>query len=187
MPTNQHSRSDLLLVVGFVLYAVAWFVPVFKGQDLVAALQGFGHGLGQGLGNVPATAQPPGGPDWLPGWQACEFSWRILIDEQTWSDQPSWQGEAGSWKAQAAGLSCLTNLVMLACGWLVFTRKRHPVLGLVMLAAAALDASWMYVIDKDPFTVLRVGYFLWVGSFAIVGTGLLLPAASSGRSLGRKV
>lgn len=138
-----------------MLYAVAWFVPVYKGQDLVAALQGFGHGLGKGLGNVPAAAQPPGGPDWLPGWQACEFAWRILVDEHTWSDD-------ASWKVQAAGLSCLTNLVMLSIGWLALTRRTHPVLGLIALAAGALAASWLLLIHKDPFTVLRVGYFLWV-------------------------
>lgn len=174
------SPPNHLLVVGFVLYAVAWFVPVYKGQDLVAALQGFGHGLGQGLGNVPAAAQPPGGPDWLPGWQACEFAWRILVDEHTWSDD-------ASWKVQAAGLSCLTNLVMLSIGWLALTRRTHPVLGLVALAAGALAASWLLLIDKDPFTVLRVGYFLWVGSFAVVGAGLLMPAAGRGRGRAGKV
>lgn len=177
--SNQSRQPNHLLVVGLVLYAVAWFVPVYKGQDLVGQLgnftKGFAQGFAQGAGNNPATAQMPTGPDWLPGWQACQFSWRILIDESTWSEQ-------ASWKAQVAGTSCLTNLAMLASFLLVFLRKPNVAMGVVMLACAGLDASWLFLIDKDPFSVFRVGYFLWVASFAVVGIGMVMPAATGKRA-----
>jgi hypothetical protein len=176
--SHQTSKINHLLVVGLVLYAVAWFVPVYKGQDLVGTLGHFSkslQGFAQGANNTPAASQMPSGPDWLPGWQACLFSWNILIDETTWS-------ENASWKAQVAGTSCLTNFAMLVSLLLVLGRRQNVVMGLVMLACAGLDASWLWLIDKDPFSVFRVGYFLWVASFAAVGLGMLAPATGGKRA-----
>lgn len=176
--TNQTGKINHLLVIGLVLYAVAWLVPVYKGQDFVGQLGNFSKGLqgfAQGANTNPAASQMPSGPDWLPGWQACQFSWNILIDESTWS-------ENASWKAQVAGSSCLTNLAMLVSLLLVLGKKKNALVGVVMLACAGLDASWMFLIDKDPFSVFRVGYFLWVASFAIVGIGMLMPGVSGKRA-----
>lgn len=77
--------------------------------------------------------------------------------------------------------SGLTNLVMAATFWRIGDagRIRVRVLALLMTLAVVLNLCWL-VLGDDP-SGLYAGYFAWLGSFGVVGTGLwlrsrLLPA-----------
>lgn len=74
----------------------------------------------------------------------------------------------GGWYA----LSALTNLVMLGSMWRPAHagRRRTMVLCGTMIAAAVLNAAiWLPEVGTD----LRIGYFLWSGSFGLAAAGLL--------------
>ena len=167
---NKKSSADLggrLLLVGAVLFAVSWLVPVYQGQELFGALPGWGARLG---------APPEGmlgaisGPDWLPGWSACKFAWQLL----TATDSPVPQDDR--WKQYLLGATCLTNGLMVL-GLLLAAARRLPLaIGLVMLAAAVANGSWIYLADQNPFELYRAGYFLWLASFVLVAVGALLRA-----------
>lgn len=76
--------------------------------------------------------------------------------------------EEGGWYS----ISALTNLVMLATLWrsAEMGRRRTLVLAGTMMAAAVLNAViWLPEVGAD----LRVGYFLWSGSFGLAAAGLL--------------
>ena len=167
---NKKSSAELggrLLLVGAVLFAVSWLVPVYQGQELFGALPGWGARLG---------APPEGmlgaisGPDWLPGWSACKFAWQLL----TANDSPVPQDDR--WKQYLLGATCLTNGLMVL-GLVVAAARRWPlVIGLVMLAATGANASWIWFADRNPFELYRAGYFLWLASFVLVAVGALLRA-----------
>jgi hypothetical protein len=81
----------------------------------------------------------------------------------------------GPWRPHVLGATVLTNLLMVLAVAVLWARPGpHPRLGLTLLLAAALDASWLYLTDDVTREVLRLGYFLWVASFALVGAGLVL-------------
>ncbi|MBZ0151219.1 MAG: hypothetical protein K8J09_06765 [Planctomycetes bacterium] len=153
------------LLVGFVLFLVSWFVPVVRGQDLFGALPAWGEKLGVA---PEAGLQAVSGPDWLPGWGACRFAWQLLVSEDQgneWFDRS---------KLLTLGATCLTNLVMVLAMLLAVARRCRLGCGLALLGCAALDASWIYYNDQNPFDLFRVGYFLWLGSFVVAGVGALL-------------
>jgi hypothetical protein len=155
-----------LALIGFVLFAVSWFVPVLPHQGLLAGL----GGLTREFGSSPeAAAAGLDGPEWLPGWSACRFAWQLLIDGQP-------QGGGDEWKQRLAGASCLTNLAMLGAMLAVLARRPRAPLGTVLLGCAVLDASWVYLAEPIRFDTYSTGYWLWLGSFVLAGLGLLLPA-----------
>lgn len=159
---GSKNRSGQLLLVGFVLYVVAWFVPVYSGQEALGALRTFA----QGLGASQQTFQGLDAPEWLPGWEACQFAWNLLVDSD------SKLASDDQWKERLCGGSCLTNVVMVLA--LVLLTARHRLLtGLLLLACAGVNASWIYLLDRNPFEVYRVGYFLWLLSFGLTGFGAL--------------
>lgn len=152
-----------LLLVGAVLFVVSWFVPAYKGQDVFGALPAWGERLGAKPEGMFAAIQ---GPDWLPGWSACKFAWHLLTVEDSLLPQDD------RWKQYLLGATCLTNAVMLLALLLVAARQRGVVVGVVVLACAGANASWIYLGDQNPFEIYRAGYFLWLLSFVLVGVGL---------------
>jgi hypothetical protein len=156
-------RFPPLAAVGFVLFALSWFLPVVPQQWNIAELRE--HLL---TSPEPPRADAPGmtGPDWLPGWLACRCAWRGLVDD--WSDGIQWQ-------QRVLGATCLTNLVMLGAVAVVGARRRRPTraaLGTALLGCAVLDASWLYL-GGAGFGDFAPGYWLWLGSFVLAGLALL--------------
>jgi hypothetical protein len=105
----------------------------------------------------------------LPGWQALRMSLT-----------PIWPGEEFSGNAlqdTLCVLSGLTNLVFLA-GFvhLVRSQAAAPRWSWVLFGAAALNTFWL--IDMSEPEDMRAGYWLWLGSFALLGlVSRLSPAA----------
>lgn len=162
-PTNAASH---LLLVGIVLWIVAWFVPVVRGQEIWGGLAGFA----QAFGTVPTSAlQGIDSPDWLPGWTACRFAWNLLVGEEA--------GQPDNFRHRLAGASCLANAIMLLAIAGVLARSSTRLVGLLVLACSGLTTSWIYLSDQDPFRPWAVGYYLWVASFVLVGLGLLFAPA----------
>lgn len=169
IPSSGRSgnRGGQLMLVGFVLFFVSWFVPVHPRQDLFAGLvRGLGT-LGT-LGTSGSTFGDVDTPDWLPGWGACKVAWNLLIDDAK-------AGSDDAWKQRLLGSSCLTNGVMVL-GMVLLAARRRALVGLLLLVCTAVNASWIYLLDQNPFEVYRAGYFLWLASFALVGFGALLAA-----------
>ena len=150
-----------LLLLGIVLYVVSWFVPVVRGQEIFG---GLGNIAGR-FGSAP-SALGASGPDWLPGWTACDFAWHLLIEAKT-------PGTGEEWKQRVVGSTCLTNLVMLVAIVCTLAKRRSVLLGLCVLLAAGVNASWLYLGDTNPFESYAAGYYLWLASFVLVGMGLL--------------
>lgn len=157
--------GSYVLLIGFVLFAVSWFVPTYQGQDLHGALTA----IGEKFGIEPKPGLRPA-PDWLPGWDAFRLTWKVLT-----ADDPT-GGHIDHDKQLTLGSTCLTNGVMLLAMLLAAMRRCGLGCGLVLLGCAALDASWIYLGDQNPFDIYRAGYFLWLGSFAIAGVGALMRA-----------
>lgn len=166
--------------IGVLLFAVAWFVPTMKGQELLGMASELGSSLDGGMQGLEIkkteTSGPfgkgglPSGPSWLPGWQACSFAWTLLTEGG--GDAPD------AWKARVLGATCLTNLLMgLTIVLLLGQKSGNPVLALVLLGAVALNASWIYLGGgeggKSMAEGLSAGYYLWTASFLVVGVGLL--------------
>ena len=162
---GRGNSDGQLLLVGFVLFFVSWFVPVYAGQDVLGTLRG----LVTGMGAAPAAFNKVDAPDWLPGWGACKVAWSLLVDADS-----KLSGD-DQWQQRLAGSSCLTNIVMVLA--IVLLLARHRVLvGLALLGCTAVNASWIYLLDQNPFEVYRAGYFLWLLSFALAGIGALIGA-----------
>jgi hypothetical protein len=137
----------------WLIHAIAWFVPVHK----------YGVRLPKGVA----------------GWEA----FRIAVG-------PIWPYDgSGSWDpwygAVLTVASGLTNFLMVASLPIVLERTRRPRILLVALAWAAVGATMLnaqWVIDKD-WTDLRVGYYLWWGSFILLSVGAFrMPSARQRRS-----
>lgn len=154
----RDSGSGSLALVGVVLYCIAWFVPVWRGQELFGSAGGW-----LSLGAESRSGPGISGPDWLPGWQACEIAWELLVGDAQGGDPV---------RQRIVGSTCLTNVVMLVALLALVARRRSPGLGVVLLGCAVLNASWLYLVDHDPFQVCGVGYYLWLGSFVLVGLGM---------------
>lgn len=161
-----------LLLVGALLFVVAWFVPVYKGQDVFGSLPGWLRGLGApaqtSLGSVE-------GPDWLPGWNAFQFAWQLLTSAPD-------VARDDRWKVLLLGSTCLTNAAMLLSLLLIAARacKGTAALGcgVLLLGCAAVDASWLYLCERELIESYRAGYYLWLASFLLVGLGAMRKAAS---------
>jgi hypothetical protein len=141
-----------LMWIGVLLFAVSWFLPVVSAQ-----------------GDAPFGAQGLKLYDGPHGWQAFRFAWDLLQDEA--GVQPG----ASNTKRLVLGATSLTNGVMLLSVLsLFFSLRAVPrFLGWLLLVCAALNLSWIYLAEGDFVSSLRVGYYLWVGSFVVTGFAAL--------------
>jgi|GEM_PF-5755014 len=172
--------------LGVVLFAVSWFVNAHKMQGMSVGFgelaEGFSElteGLAKELGG-PAPSAPSGpgpapavldygGP---PGWQACRFAFDMLIDKEG-------MGFKGSKTERILlGATSLTNIVMLLAVLTLFLRMNGipKGLGVLLLLCAALNLGWLYHSDADVRDQLAVGYYLWTGSFLLVGLASLMAS-----------
>ena len=165
------TRTAPLLTIGVLLYLVSWFAPVYQGQQLFESMGDVARTLGA---KEAAASGVPSGPEWLPGWAACHLAWSMLVDDRT--------DPGGDWKGKVLGSSCLTNLAMLAALLALLCGARSRMLGVLLLACTALDASWIYLAGRDLTEHLRAGYYLWLASFAVTGIGMLIPGQRVARS-----
>ena len=161
-PSTAGSSTNRLVVIGVVLYLVAWFVPVVSGQAAMGAAGTWLQGLTPT--NVSGSAAD-WNPDWLPGWQACHVSWNML-----WQEAPQ---QADAWKSRVTGSTCLTNAVMLLALLSLLRSSRNVLVGLLLIGCAGLNASWIYLAESNLLETLRAGYYLWAVSFALLGLGML--------------
>ncbi len=137
-------RRHPLLWSTWTAYAAAWLLPVIK--DGVTL------------------------PDGLPGWQAFRVAFA-----------PVWPYEGveyqASYFAVLAVLSALSNLAMLCSPLSLVSRLRRYVsaLGWAALGAFLVDAHWFVLgLGDDDWTDLRIGYFLWWGSFLALAITILV-------------
>ena len=148
-----------LLVVGAVLFVVAWFVPVVAGEGMFNGLATDPYWQQQFPNQTDVSA-----PDWLPGLTACKVAWSMLTHESLGSTD---------WRSRVMGATCLTNAVMLVSLLLLAVGSPRRPVDLLLLGCAALDASWLYLTDSRSIESYRAGYYLWLASFALVGAGAL--------------
>ena len=175
-PTNKAKQSPKaarqlhlsLVGLGFVLYVLAWFSPVVRtAQD-----------LGPIISADRLLAAGHGGPEWLPGWAANLTAWNMLVQEAPHDAALMPSGLAlDETKRRVLGATCLTNLMMVLA-FVLTLRGLAPIgarcTGAVLLGCAVLDSTWVWLSGVDsPFGAWHVGYYLWAGSFALVGAGLL--------------
>ncbi len=162
-PRDHSSRvASHLLVVGIVLYVLSWFAPAARWQEFGSAAAAGSMGMGT---PPKPTADYLDAPCWLPGWNACRFAWHLLVD----SDDTT-PGE--ELRRRLVGSTCLTNVVMVLALLAMAVGGRRRWHGLLLLGCAGIDASWIYLIDHNPFEAWGPGYFMWLVSFALVGAGL---------------
>lgn len=135
-----------------VVFAVSWFVPVVEGQEFLEAMR--------------KADNPGASAEGIPGWQACRAAWDLLTEKDK---------ADGRTTRFLLGITCFTNGAMvLAAVAMALRRGKSPLLGLLLLGCAALNLGWLYH-DLDDFREsLKVGYYLWTGSFALAGVGFLL-------------
>lgn len=148
-----------VVTIGLVLYAVAWFVPVARFQEIAGSVGSWFGSTSTGGGLPPGVR----GPDWLPGLQACDVAWQLLTGQGS--------GD-GAWKHRLAGATCLTNGAMLAAFVAILAKWPRAPFGMVLLVCAALNACWLYLDGMPPADTFGVGYWLWLASFVLVGIGL---------------
>ena len=99
-------------------------------------------------------------PEGLPGWQA--FFFALL-----WSKGPPW------WLGALSAMSALsTALFVLGAGWVVAMGSHivRRVSAWIAACAFAVNAHWIVFSGKLG---LRIGYYLWWGSFLLLAIGLL--------------
>ncbi|MCG6989840.1 MAG: hypothetical protein LJF06_16895 [Gemmatimonadetes bacterium] len=125
-----------LLRAGWLVYAIAFFLPVIDG----------GITLGQGDFHEGL----------LPGIQALLTAFR-------------WGGAFGI-------ASALTNLVMLATFHRISDAGRDRTWLLTALAMAAMVFNLWWLFEVGHVSDLYPGYYAWLASFGIAGTGLAMRA-----------
>lgn len=170
---GANGAGGQLLLVGAILFVVAWFVPTYKDQGVLGALPSWMQWFGNsGEGTLSSLE----GPDWLPGWNAFRIAWQMLTGEPDAAREEHW-------KVLLLGSTCLTNVAMLLSLLLIVARgcKGTAALGcgVLLLGCAAVDASWLYLCDRELIESYRAGYYLWLGSFLLVGLGALRRTSAS--------
>ncbi|MBK7641497.1 MAG: hypothetical protein IPJ19_00365 [Planctomycetes bacterium] len=105
----------------------------------------------------------------LPGWEALRAAF-----------SPIWPGDFGG--TQLQGALCvgtgLTNLVFLVAFTRLVRREapRTRLWSWSLFVAAALDTFWIFAEGAPPG--LSVGYYLWLGSFVLLGVAAWRARAS---------
>jgi hypothetical protein len=178
------ARGVSLFAIGFVVWAISWFVSP---HELISASKAIDGALSEALEGMEATLRglagedspltsasrpstrsassrpeiPTGGP---PGWRAFRFSWDLLTGRTEGDDAV---------KQKILGATGLTNLLMLVGLLALLMGGRGSALGGLLLGCAALNLSWLYLTDADFRSGLEAGYWMWVGSFVLAGAGLV--------------
>jgi hypothetical protein len=176
-----------LMWIALLAFAASWFLPVHQQLEpgsvertVLDAFRELGRSLEEGLGrevgpaklgDTPSGADRYGGP---PGWQAMRFAWDLLRGEDGGSDKGS------STKRVLLGLTSVTNVAMLLTALVLFLSLRGVprLLGVLLLACAVLNFGWVYLTDAAFRDGLRLGYWMWAGSFALAGIGALRPVTA---------
>jgi hypothetical protein len=106
-------------------------------------------------------------PKGVPGWEAFRVGLAPIWPYQG-VDYDAW------YHALLPVLSSLSNLVMVSSPLVAWSHKlsRRRLWGVAALGAALIDSHWYFL--NDLRADLRVGYFLWCGSFLLLAGGLLL-------------
>ena len=102
-----------------------------------------------------ALLEPNLGEGLLPGFQAI----RVAMEE-------------GGWYA----LSALTNLLLVRTMWRSadLSRVQSLLMGVLLSASALLNCMWFA--EVEAISELRIGYYLWWGSFGLASSALLMRA-----------
>lgn len=144
-------RRRLVLYGAWVAYLAAWALPVIK--DGVTL------------------------PEGLPGWQAFRVAFAPVwpyegVKFQTWY-----------WAALAV-LSALSNVTMLSSPSVLAPRLRRFTLacGWAAVTGLVIDGHWFVLgLQNGDWTDLRVGYFLWWGSFLLLAISMFALRKSQER------
>ncbi len=163
------SVGSHMLLLGSVLFLVSWCVPVIRGQEVVGGLGDVAKVLS---GSPDSFLQPGSAPDWLHGWPAFRFAWDLLLGEVM-------PGNV-EWKQRLLGSSCLTNGLMVVAILGALVRARSGLLGFLLIGCAWVNASWIYLTEKNPLQWAAAGYWLWLVSFVLVGLGSMFARKRSG-------
>ena len=101
----------------------------------------------------------------VPGWEALMISLAPLWDRTLW-ENPS--------MAALFALSGLTNLVMMGSWVAVMSRWRAGLRAVAVagLASLLVNSHWFFRHDRDLH--LKIGYYLWWGSFLPLAIGAFL-------------
>jgi hypothetical protein len=176
-------QGATLFAIGFVVWAVSWFVSP---HEALTASKAAEDALGGALAEVESlvrslpseaeggrprsrTSSPNldvgyGGP---PGWRAFRFSWDLL------TGKVKGELDRSVAKEKVLGLTGLTNVLMLVGLLVVGVRGRGGAVGMLLLAAAGLNLGWLYLTDAEFRSGLEAGYWMWAGSFVLAGAGLV--------------
>ena len=140
---SKLTRWRSLAAIALALFTVAWFVPVY---DLTVVVR-------------------PGGKHSLSfGWDALRVALSPVLD-------PSWPHSFADALQQVFDVaSGLTNFVLLPAAGLLLSRRSWR-LGRraesMLWNCAALNLIWV-----GEYSSLRVGYYLWVASFAALAIAI---------------
>ena len=140
-------KSRAIVIVGTVLYVLAWFVPVHN--------------------SLPSSV--------LPGWEA--------FTTALWP-----YGSSDPWYAGLHFVaSAVSNFFLVGALVLVFVARRSPprFLRAIIVASAVLNTHWFVL--SESRSDLRIGYYLWAGSFFLIATGLFMEARGGGSSRSQAV
>ena len=142
----------LVLYSAWVAYVAAWMLPVIK--DGVTL------------------------PEGLPGWQAFRVAFA-----------PVWPYEGVQFQnwywAALAVLSALSNVTMLSSPFVLVPRLRRFALacGWAAVTGVVIDSHWFVLgLQDDDWAGLRIGYFLWWGSFLLLTMSMFSLRKSQERS-----
>ena len=141
-------KARVLVLVGTVMYVVAWLLPVHNS-----------------LGDL--------GSGKLPGWEA--FLIALVAPYDQWSSSP-W------YLVLAYNGSALSNIFLIVAVAIVLgTGRIAPrFLRAILMVSAVLNTHWFVLGDHRGD--LRIGYYLWAGSFFLITLGLVLEAQREGGS-----
>jgi hypothetical protein len=178
--------------IAVVVFAVSWFLPVHQMQELGSVMGSMGEAfgkIGQGMaesmgGEVKKTTpdlggafdDAPGNYSGPPGWKAFRFAFDMLTDAH--------KGETkDGFKSKLLGATSLTNGVMLLAILMLLLSPRglSGFVGVLLLLCAGLNLSWIYLnLGEDGFIDgLRLGYYLWAGSFVLAAIAGFQPRTHS--------
>ena len=137
-------RLHLLIPCAWLVHAAAWLLPVVDGGVTL--------------------------PKGLPGWEA--FRW---ASSAVWPFGPFEGGKFDTWyDAALATVSAATTLLFIfGSPWVVLRGSRSLWRASAWAAATAfvVNAHW-YVLYGSDRSGLKIGYFLWWLSFALLAIGL---------------
>ena len=100
------------------------------------------------------------------GWEAFLLALSPVWSYRDFADQPAWF-------LVLIVASALTNVLFVVLAGLLLRGGRHKAVLSAAAAAALLDLHWVVTLEADR-RYLGSGYFIWVGSFALLALAALL-------------